>query len=159
MIGFRSGASVFVTTTAICLAGAVLAAAPSEARGWKRLTLSKGSWGGPAYGIAIPPGIRGGERPGIDSAVASLRGRGLHMTFDYGPYGPYSGCEREADCSESREQIDGRPARIAMRERGRKISARIILAEGPTVDMFAECSSAAACLLAARMFRTISFGR
>lgn len=161
MHGVRSGASASAILMAVLAAGALLALPPADPRGWKRLTLSKGSWGGPAYSIAIPPGIRGGERQGIDSAVASLRGRGLYMNFDYGPYGGYSGCGRAAACIERAETIDGRAALIATRESAanRKISARITLAEGPTVDLFADCTTPAACELVVRMIRSIRFFR
>jgi hypothetical protein len=140
---------------ASCAAAAGAAAAPPHSS-WKRVTLSEGTWSGPSYSIALPPGVEGGPGQGIDSDVAYLRGEGLHMTFDYGPYGSYSGCRAAAGCVEHDETIDGRPARIAIGTA--RISARIEVGP-PTVDLFAECTTPAACARVVDMLRTIRFGR
>ncbi len=135
-----------------------LAAAPArDPAGWRRVTLSGGSWSGPGYGIALPPGVEGGEIEGIDSAVAELRGAGIHMLFDYGPYGGYSACNGRAGCVERTETIDGRQARISTIP-GR-VAARIVVRGGLTVDLYGDCTSAEACANAVQMIRTIRFDR
>jgi len=112
------------------------------------------------YSIAIPPGVEGGPVPGIDSAIAVVRAEGIKITFDYGPYGGYSGCAGRPGCTEREEAIDGRPARIATSTGpdGGRVSARIEV-DGLTVDLFGDCASPAACDRAVAMIRTIRFSR
>lgn len=122
--------------------------------------LAEGSWGGPAYTIAVPTGVRGGPVPGIDSAIAVVRGKGLKILFDYGPYGGYQGCAGRTGCVEREETIAGRAARIAPSDgpNGRRVTASIDV-QGLTVDLFADCARPAECARVVAMIRTIRFSR
>ena len=144
---------------AILLAAAA-ASTSADPSGWKRLLLAEGSWGGPAYSIAVPPGVRGGPVPGIDSAIAVVRGKRIKILFDYGPYGGYRGCAGRTGCAEREERIDGRRARIAASAgpKERQVSATIDV-DGLTVDLWADCARPADCAQVVEMIRTIRFSR
>ena len=151
---------LFILLLTLAAPSAVPGAPSSDPPGWKRIVLAEGSWGGPAYSIAVPSGVQGGPVPGIDSAIAVVRGKGLKILFDYGPYGGYQGCTGRTGCAEREETIAGHVARIATSDgpNGRKVTASIDV-DGLTVDLFADCAGPAACARAVEMIRTIRFSR
>jgi hypothetical protein len=151
----------------IAVLAACLAAASPAPRGWTRLVLSRGFGSGHGYSVAVPPGV--GRKPieGIDSDVAALEGRGLAMTFDYGPYGGLGSCGRRPLCTEGAEAIGGRPGRTLAEQgafeghRGATRAFSAFVREGGAVGLAVQayCDDQAACDRAAAIVRTIRFGR
>lgn len=156
---------------ALAMALALCAAAPGAAtpahRGWARLTLSPGFSTGPAYSLAVPPGVVRKPIEGIDSDVAALEGPGLRMFFDYGPYGGLPACAGRPNCTERAARIGGRPARIVLRQgpsdgqpqATSALFAYVRLGGAMSLAVQAYCADAAACARAADIVRTIAFAR
>jgi hypothetical protein len=152
-------------TAPIAVLAACLAAASPAPRGWTRLVLSRGFASGHGYSVAVPPGV--GRKPieGIDSDVAALEGRGLAMTFDYGPYGGAPSCGRRPLCVERVETIGGRPGRSMAEQgafeghRGTTRAFSAFVHEGGAIGLAVQayCNDQAACDRAAAIVRTIRF--
>jgi hypothetical protein len=144
----------------------------STPAGWRREASPGLIHGAGTYTVALPSELKTVPVEGIESYVSEYRSKSLRLVFDFGAYGR-SGVEEcrrhRSSCSIGTIAIDGmRAARVTYYaddpDGGLPYRAGYTILFGPpptpprqriSLTISAECATARACALAARIVRTI----